>query len=206
MRTTIIAKANELITLMDDSPYDVIMHHTDQDAQRFEQFKHRTFHRPDTLYFVHRLKEIYQEHESLDDAFRDRHDTCSNLEDGLNQFRRRFSDSPYAPHRTKKHVPSPERNSSVKRLNMFLRWMVRSPERGVDFGIWKNISPSQLYIPLDVHVLRVADSLGILKRNKSDWKAVKELTRFLRKLDENDPVRYDFALFNMGVRKEFDRF
>lgn len=206
LRKTIIAKANELITLMDDSPYEFIMHHTDQDLKRLEKFKHRTFQPPDTLYFVHRLKEIYQEHESLENAFRDRDDTFSNLEDGLNQFRRRFFDSPYAPHRTKKHVPSPERNSSVKRLNMFLRWMVRSPERGVDFGIWKNISPSQLYIPLDVHVLRVADSLGILKRNKSDWKAVKELTRFLRKLDENDPVRYDFALFNMGVRKEFDRF
>src|SRR5690625_5227550 len=106
----------------------------------------------------------------------------------------------------KKHVPSPKRNSSVKRLNMFLRWMVRSPERGVQFENWKNISPSQLYIPLDVHVLRVADSLGVLKRNKSDWQAVEELTRFLRILDENDPVRYDLALVNMGVRNGVDRF
>lgn len=206
LRKTIIAKANELIALMDDSPYEFIMNHTDHDLKRLEKFKHRTFQPPDTLYFIHRLREMYEEYGSLENAFKDREGTFENLEEGLNQFRKRFFDSPYAPHRTKKHVPSPERNSTVKRLNMYLRWMVRSPERGVDFGIWKNISPSSLYIPLDVHVLRVADSLGILKRNKSDWKAVKELTGFLKKLDENDPVRFDFALFNMGVRQEFDRF
>lgn len=206
LRKTIISKANELMALMDESPHDFILHHTDADLKKLNEFRHRTFQPPDALYFVHRLREFYQEHDSLEAAFQDREGGYEDLEDGLNQFRIRFFDSPYALRRTQKHIPSPARNSSVKRLNMYLRWMVRSPEGGVDFGIWKNISPAQLYIPLDVHVLRVAHHLGILKRNKSDWLAVKELTEYLRNLDREDPVKYDFALFNMGVKKEFDRF
>lgn len=194
------------MAIMDNAPHEFILHHTETDLMRLNEFKHRTFQPADALYFVHRLREFYQDHASLEVAFRDGAGGYDDLEDGLNQFRRRFFDSPYALRRTEKHIPSPARNSSVKRLNMYLRWMVRSPEGGVDFGIWKNISPSQLYVPLDVHVLRVARHLGILERDKSDWKAVKELTAYLRNLNPDDPVKYDFALFNMGVKKEFEKF
>lgn len=206
LRKTIISKSNELLALMDEAPHDFILNHTEQDLKRLSRFKHRTFQPPDTLFFVHRLRELYRQYDSLEEMFRDENGGFDDLESGLNQFRIRFFDSEYALQRTRKHIPSPARNSTVKRLNMFLRWMVRSSDRGVDFGLWQNISSSQLYIPLDVHVLRVAARLRIVSRQKNDWKTVVELTSFLRKLDPVDPVRYDFALFNMGIHKDFDDF
>lgn len=199
LRKTIISKSLELLQLMDNAPHDFILHHTDKDLQALEGFKHRTFQPPDTLYFVHFLHVFYQEHTSLEEAFRDKDGGYNDMESGLIEFRKRFFDSEYALQRTRKHVPSPARKSATKRINMFLRWMVRSSDRGVDFGLWKKIKPAQLYIPLDVHVTRVARDLGILSRDKNDWKAVVELTSYLRQLDPNDPVKYDFALFNMGV-------
>ena len=199
LRKTIINKAVELMKLMDDAPHDFILHHTDRDLRNLEKFKHRTFQPPDTLYFVHFLHEYYHQHESLEDAFRDENGGFDDLEGGLNAFRHRFFNSEYALNRSRKHIPSPARNSATKRINMYLRWMVRSNARGVDFGMWKRITPAQLFIPLDVHVSRVATRLGMLQRNKNDWKAVVELTQNLRKLDQDDPVKYDFALFNMGL-------
>lgn len=199
LRKTIINKSLELMALMDFAPHDFILHHTDQDLQALEKFKHRTFQPPDTLYFVHFLHEYYHSNETLENAFRDEEGTFSNLESGLNCFRDRFFNSEYALDRCRKHIPSPARKSTTKRINMFLRWMVRSDKRGVDFGLWKQISPAQLYIPLDVHVSRVATGLGLLTRTQSDWEAVRELTENLRKMDPDDPVKYDFALFNMGL-------
>lgn len=199
LRKTIINKARQLMTLMDDAPYEFIMGHQESDLQVFEQFKHRTFQPADTLYFIHFLREFYSQEDSLEFGFRDLNNGFSDIKQGLMGFRHRFFQSEYALDRTKKHIPSPERNSACKRLNMYLRWMVRSSDRKVDFGIWQHIKPHQLYIPLDVHVQRIAVHFGLLTREKSDWKAVEELTHNLQQIDPKDPVRFDFALFNLGL-------
>lgn len=196
-RVTIINKANELIRLMDNAPYDFICNHQSSDLKRFLQFKHRTFQPDDTLYFIDFFKRFYASHKSLEDAFFPTKDI--NVKSALSQFHNRFFDCDHAPKRTRKHVSTPVRNSSCKRLNMFLRWMIRKDDRGVDFGLWEHINMSELKIPLDVHVFKVSHQLGLLNRNKSDWQAVEELTSSLRRLSPTDPVRYDFALFSIGI-------
>jgi uncharacterized protein (TIGR02757 family) len=202
-RKTIINKSLELIELMDGSPYEFILNHQEKDRQRFESFKHRTFQYTDTLYFLHFLQNYYQKHDSLEWAF-SRHlsDKDEHVGAALIGFHEHFFSLPDAPQRTRKHIATPARKSSCKRLNMFLRWMVRKDEKGVDFGIWKSIPTRQLLMPLDVHVDRVARQLGLLKRKQRDWQAVLELTSNLRAFDSIDPVRYDFALFGMGVLKK----
>ncbi|GAA5221152.1 TIGR02757 family protein [Membranihabitans marinus] len=208
MRKTIINKSLLLMEMMDNSPYDFIKHHEEGDLQTLEKFKHRTFQPADTLYFIHFLKEFYAEHQSLEWAFRDENDEFTGVKNGFIGFRQRFFNSEYALDRTKKHVPTPAKNSACKRLNMFFRWMVRSNENNVDFGIWQEFSPRQLYIPLDVHVHRIALQLGLLTRTKADWTSVELLTDELRKMDADDPVKYDFALFTMGMEqknKPFDQ-
>jgi uncharacterized protein (TIGR02757 family) len=202
-RKTIINNTNRLVDLMDGAPYDFILHHEEKDRARFLDFKHRTFQATDTLYFLEFFQQFYKKNASLEHAFA-RHLSPDDLhtEKALIGFHRDFFDLPDAPVRTRKHVATPERNSTCKRLNMFLRWMVRSDDRGVDFGVWKQIKPSQLLIPLDVHVERVARRLGLLERPQTDWKAVLELTERLRAFDANDPVRYDFALFGMSVNAD----
>jgi len=199
-RKTIINKANELIDLMGGAPYDFILNHQEKDRQAFLQFKHRTFQATDTLYFLEFFQNYYRKHQSLEDAFA-RHLTANDptTAKALIGFRNDFFALPNAPQRTRKHVASPARNSSCKRLNMFLRWMVRQDEQGVDFGLWKKIKPSQLQMPLDVHVERVARRLGLIDRKQRDWKTVVELTDRLRAFDPEDPVKYDFALFGVGV-------
>jgi uncharacterized protein (TIGR02757 family) len=199
-RKTIMDNAGKLMTLMDNAPHDFIIHHIESDRRRFLSFKHRTFNDTDTLYFLEFFQQYYRQHQSLEDAFA-RHLTEDDLHVGraIAGFHHLFFSLPYAPDRTKKHISNPERHSACKRLNMFLRWMVRRPESGVDFGLWKRISPSQLLIPLDVHVERVARNLGLLQRKASDWQAVLELTAALRNFDPEDPVKYDFALFGIGV-------
>ncbi|HHM20810.1 MAG TPA: TIGR02757 family protein [Bacteroidetes bacterium] len=199
-RKTIINKATELFGLMDNAPFDFIKNHREKDRQRFMAFKHRTFQPLDTLYFLTFLQWFYQKNDSLEKAF------CENIKPnaqhtgaGIDHFHRLFFSLPHAPKRTRKHVASPTTKSTCKRLNMFLRWMVRSDDKGVDFGLWKNIKPSQLLIPLDVHVDRVARRLGLLTRRQTDWPAVLELTENLRSFDPADPVKYDFALFGLGV-------
>lgn len=199
-RKTIINKTNELMSYMDNAPYDFILHHQEDDLKPLLAFKHRTFQPTDTLYFITFLQDYYRREKSLENAFTMGDGTSEwNAYDGIAHFHETFFSLVDAPHRTKKHVSTPTRNSSCKRLNMYLRWMVRHDKMGVDFGIWKNIPPSQLMIPLDVHVYRVAHKLGLLTRTKSDWKAVEELTSSLRKFDPVDPVKYDFALFNMSI-------
>lgn len=199
-RATIIKSAETLIRLMDDAPYDFIVHHTEEDRVRFANFKHRTFQFTDTLYFLEFFQRYYRVHSSLETAF-SRHlaPADDTVEKALIGFHQDFFNHPWAPQRTRKHIPTPERNSSCKRLNMFLRWMVRSDDRGVDFGVWRTIRPDQLLVPLDVHVERVARRLGLLERPQSDWKSVLELTAALRQFDPHDPVKYDFALFGSGV-------
>ncbi len=202
-RKTIINKSLELIELMDGTPHDFILNHQEKDRQRFASFKHRTFQYTDTLYFLHFLQHYYQKEDSLEYAFR-RHlsDKDEHVGAALIGFHEHFFSLPDAPQRTRKHIATPARKSSCKRLNMFLRWMVRKDEKAVDFGLWKSIPTRQLLMPLDVHVDRVARQLGLLKRKQRDWQAVLELTSNLRAFDSVDPVKYDFALFGMGVLKK----
>ena len=198
-RTTIINSANKLVSLMDGAPYDFILNHEEKERERFLDFKHRTFQATDTLYFLTFFQDYYQKNTSLEAAFANHlHPDDATTENALIGFHRQFFDHPWAPDRTRKHIATPERNSTCKRLNMFLRWMVRSDNRGVDFGLWKKIKPAQLLIPLDVHVERVARQYSLIERKQTDWKTVLELTERLREIDPVDPVRYDFALFGLS--------
>lgn len=202
-RTTIINKCNDLLNRMDNRPYEFMLHHGAADLKRLLGFKHRTFNDTDLLYTVSFFHNWYSQHASLETAFshhiKPKHAT---VEEGLNGFRETFFSLPEIPTRTFKHISSPQQQSACKRINMYLRWMVREDSSGVDFGIWKKIKPSQLICPLDLHVQRVALDLGLLTRTQSDWKAAVELTQNLRTLDSNDPVKYDFALFGLGVNQK----
>ena len=199
-RQTIIDKAEVLIGLMDGAPHQFIVQHAEKDRRRFLDFKHRTFQPTDTLYFLEFLQQYYRRHDSLEDAFaRFLGPEDRTVERALTGFHHLFFSLPDAPDRTRKHIATPARRSSCKRLNMFLRWMVRRDDAGVDFGLWPRIQPSQLIMPLDVHVERVARRYGLLERKQTDWAAALELTERLRAFDPRDPVRYDFALFGLGV-------
>ena len=203
-RTIIIKKSKELLQRMDNAPYDFILHHTENDLKRLIGFKHRTFNDTDLLYFVYFLHCHYSQTESLETAFSvGMTDADKTIENALNYFFAYFFSLDDAPVRTKKHIASPAKKSTCKRLNMFLRWMIRSDQNKVDFGIWKNFSPAQLICPIDVHVARVAYRFNLLQRNQIDWTAAVELTTNLRQLDRADPVKYDFALFTLGVAERF---
>lgn len=203
-RTIIINKSNELFKRMDNAPHQFITQHTDADLKKLLGFKHRTFNDTDLLYFVHFLKYHYARHTSLEAALTQNHQTTDvTTAQALNGFFQYFFSLEDAPQRTKKHIASPAKNSTCKRLSMFLRWMVRKDNNGVDFGIWKTIKPHQLVCPIDVHVARVAYHFNLLQRNKIDWLAALELTATLRTLDPVDPVKYDFALFGLGVVEKF---
>lgn len=198
-RTTIIQKSKELMSLMDNAPYEFCLHHTAADLKKLLQFKHRTFTTTDLLYFIEFFKHHYSTHSSLETAFTRHGNTAEKI---LSGFHHDFFALEDIPARTKKHIATPERKSSCKRINMYLRWMVRQDNKGVDFGIWKNISPAQLICPLDLHVVRVAKQFNLLTRKQTDWQAAIELTEQLRKFDANDPVKYDFALFGIGVSEK----
>ena len=198
-RTTIINKSKELMQLMDNTPHQFILHHQPKDLKRLLHFKHRTFTSDDLLYFIEFLHHHYSKNESLETAFiKGMYKKSNTIENGLIGFRENFFSLEHLK-RTEKHISSPLQKSTCKRLNMFLRWMVRRDNKGVDFGIWKKISPSQLICPIDVHVARVARQLNILQRKQTDWQAALELTDYLRTLDKQDPVKYDYALFGMGA-------
>ena len=203
-RTTIINSTNRLLSLMDESPHAFCLDHSPCMLKKLIGFKHRTFNDTDLLYFIHFLQHNYKQHSSLETAFTKwmkKGDTT--VENALTGFHEYFFSLPDFPARTKKHIASPARGSACKRLNMFLRWMVRKDGNAVDFGCWKKIQPSQLICPLDIHVSRTARKLGLLQRPQNDWLAAIELTANLRILDEEDPVKYDFALFGMGVMEKF---
>jgi uncharacterized protein (TIGR02757 family) len=203
-RTTIIQKSKELLKLMDNAPYDFCLGHSDTELKKLLGFKHRTFNPTDLLYFIEFMKLHYSKNNSLENAITKwMPANDETVEKGLNGFSHYFFSLPDAPARTRKHIASPEKKSSCKRLNMFLRWMVRNDNKGVDFGLWKNISPSQLVCPIDLHVARVAKRFGFLDRNQTDWQCALQLTEHLRTLDKSDPVKYDFALFGLGVMEHY---
>ncbi len=201
-RVTIVNKAKDFLKRMDDSPYEFLLNHKTKDLKQFKNYKHRTFNETDALYFIEFLSQFYRKHDSLEEAFAISK-TDDHVGNGLINFHHLFFSLDDFPTRTKKHIPTPERKSACKRINMYLRWMVRKDDRGVDFGIWKNISPSQLVCPCDLHVERVARKLKLIKRKQMDWETALELTSNLRKLDPSDPVKYDFALFGLGVMEKF---
>lgn len=205
-RTTIINKCKDLMDRMDQVPHQFVLQHSAKDLKRLLNFKHRTFNDTDLLYFVSFLNFWYTQNESLETAFSNHLlPKDINIENALNGFRNTFFSLPDVSLRTMKHIASPNQNSACKRLCMYLRWMVRNDNNGVDFGIWKTINPNQLMIPLDLHVQRTAIQLGLLSRTQSDWKAVLELTKNLSKLDKNDPVKYDYALFGLSVMPNFNQ-
>ena len=199
-RISIIRSGEKLIQLFHNAPHDFILHHTDKDLKACQSFVHRTFNGDDLLSLIAYLKALYQSGEGLEKAF-SKHlkRTDTTVEAALIGFRRAFQNSEVALSRTLKHIATPEKGSACKRLNMYLRWMVRKDDKGVDFGIWKSIKASQLVCPLDVHVIRQAGELGLISNSKGDWKTALELTQNLKVFDPKDPVKYDFALFGKGV-------
>ena len=200
-RTTIIQKSKELMQLMDNAPHAFCTGHKESDLKKLLAFKHLTFNTTDLLYFISFFKEHYKKYDSLEDAF-----VLSPDKDPaarLHQFHNYFFSFPDAPPRTKKHIATPIKGSTCKRLNMYLRWMVRKDNKGVDFGIWNRIKPSELICPIDLHVARVAKRFQLLDRTKIDWQAGLELTQYLKTLDPKDPVKYDFALFGLGVIEKY---
>lgn len=203
-RVTIINKSKELFALMGNSPYDFIVNHKESDRARFSEWKHRTFNYTDTLYFLSFLQWYYRNHDSLETAFLYPGYSSDDfdMKQALSYFHTQFFSLEDAPRRTQKHVATPARKSSCKRLNMYLRWMVRNDEKQIDFGIWKNIPTAALHLPLDVHVQRVALRLKLMKRTQADWRAVEELTKKLRTFDLQDPCKYDYALFGIGVSEK----
>lgn len=202
-RKTIVRKCRELLTMMDHDPHQFILNHSEQDLKPMLDFKHRTFNATDLLYFIESLRHYYQQHTSLETAFiPDRED--ETIERGLINFYYQFFQLDH-PRRTQKHIATPERKSTCKRLVMYLRWMVRQDNKGVDFGIWKKISSAQLVCPCDLHVDRVARKLKLIKRKQTDWQTALELTRNLKKFDPCDPVKYDFALFGLGIEEGWSK-
>ncbi|WP_304518208.1 TIGR02757 family protein [Cecembia rubra] len=201
-RKTIIHKCLELFGMMDNAPHDFMLHHRESDLKPFLQFKHRTFNDIDTLYFIEFFSWFYKNHESLEEAFTiGWTPEVDVMERILVNFHHYFFQLSVAPQRTKKHIATPERKAACKRINMFLRWMVRADDKAVDFGIWKTIKPYQLICPCDLHVDRVGRRLGLITRKQTDWQTAVELTERLREFDPEDPVKYDFALFGMGVEE-----
>lgn len=208
-RTTIINKSKELIERMDNAPFAFCTQHQEKDLKKLLGFAHRTFNDTDLLYCIEFFKQHYSKNESLESAFFNSKsigsiNKTSVVEKALIHFQDYFFSLDDAPARTKKHIASPVSGSTCKRLNMFLRWMVRKDKQGVDFGIWKKISPADLIMPIDVHVARVSRGLGIVKRIQTDWQTAIELTNYCRTLDPKDPVKYDFALFSLGVIEKYN--
>lgn len=203
-RKTIINKCLELFEKMDNAPYEFLMNHEEDDLKPFLSFKHRTFNDVDTLYFIHFLTWFYKKYDSLEQAFLlGQNGEIDAMESILSRFHEFFFSLPDAPSRTRKHIATPARKAACKRITMYLRWMVRKDSKGVDFGIWEQIKPAQLICPCDLHVDRVARKLGLITRKQTDWLTALELTEQLRTFDPRDPVKYDFALFGLGIEEKF---
>lgn len=200
-RKTIVKNAHKLVQMMDFTPYEFITNSTPTDWEVFNDFKHRTLNGEDCIYFVKSLQHIYKNHESMEDLFAQNNE-LTGVKQLIINFRSYFFNLTHLT-RTEKHVSNPGKGSAAKRLNMFLRWMVRKDNKGVDFGIWNKINPAQLIIPLDVHTGNVGRKLGLLKRKQNDWESANELTQALLKFDSKDPIKYDFALFGLGIFEKF---
>jgi len=199
-RKSIIKSAEKMLDIMGNSPYDFVMNFSENDLKSIEgKSIHRTFNGEDFIYFIRQFNRIYKKNESLENLFII-NNSENNFYHAIERFRAQFLQ--VDKHRSHKHVSSPYKNSSAKRIIMFLRWMIRNDNRGVDFGIWQDIDPKHLSIPLDVHTGNISRKLGLISRTQNDWKTVEELDAIIRKLDEKDPAKYDFALFGLGVTKE----
>jgi uncharacterized protein (TIGR02757 family) len=199
-RKAILKSAGKMLDVMGNSPYDFVLNHSEKDLKDLQDKSiHRTFNGEDFIYFIKQFNRIYTENESLEDLFAVQ-DTETNFSHAIERFRALFLG--IEKHRSHKHVSSPYKNSSAKRIIMFLRWMVRKDKRGVDFGIWEKIDPKYLSIPLDVHTGNISRKLGLISRTQNDWKTVEELDLVIRTFDDQDPAKYDFALFGLGVTKE----
>ena len=190
-----------MMELLGNSPYDFIINHKPHHIDSIENFVHRTFNTTDFKYFITALQHIYYNYNGLENVFSE-YSTSNSTQEAISVFKKIFFEIPHLQ-RTEKHISNPLKGSAAKRINMFLRWMVRNDTSGVDFGIWKSLSPTQLSCPLDVHSGNVARKLGLLTRKQNDAKALAELDKNLRKMDENDPVKYDFALFGLGIFEKF---
>ena len=201
-RKTILKNARQLLHWMDDAPHDFILNFRKDDLKPFRKFVHRTFNGTDCIYFLNALQHLYKNSGGLQQLFEKPFTEKQDLSYAISMARKKFFQLRH-PARTLKHFPDPAAGSAAKRINMFLRWMVRKDFSGIDFGIWKKIKPADLVCPLDVHSARVARKLGLLSRKQNDWAAANELTNNLRKLDKNDPVKYDLALFGLGVFEKF---
>lgn len=200
-RTSIIKNAEQLFKRMDNAPFDFIINHSENDLKKMKGFVHRTFNETDLFYIIEALKFNFESGKKLEELFIDEQNPTS-VKHGLINFHNSLFSLEFAPQRTRKHISTPIRGSACKRLNMFLRWMVRKDSSGVDFGIWTKIQPSSLICPLDVHVGNVARNLGLITINKDNWMAAEELTSNLRLFDPRDPVKYDFSLFGMGIESK----
>ena len=200
-RKMIIKNSHKMMDLMGNSPYDFVMSHTEDDLERLESFVHRTFNGQDFSSFIKGLQHIYKNHGGLEAVFA-KHQEANSMQKSISEFKKIFFEIEHQK-RTQKHISDPMNGSAAKRINMYLRWMCRQDNKGVDLGIWKSISPSLLSCPLDVHSGNVARKLGLLTRKQNDGKALAELDSKLRELDPNDPVKYDFALFGLGVFEGF---
>ncbi|WP_261511378.1 TIGR02757 family protein [Chryseobacterium paludis] len=200
-RKAIIKSAEKMLDIMGNSPYDFVMNFSEKDLHSIQDKSiHRTFNGEDFTYFIKQFNKIYKENESLESLFKIE-DAETNFLHAIERFRVSFLET--GKHRSHKHVSSPYKNSSSKRIIMFLRWMVRKDKRSVDFGIWENIDQKHLSIPLDVHTGNISRKLGLITRTQNDWKTVEELDKVIRQFDDKDPAKYDFALFGLGVSKEF---
>jgi uncharacterized protein (TIGR02757 family) len=200
-RKMIIRNATRMMSLMGNSPYDFIVNHTDSHLNKFHGFVHRTFNSDDLIYFIKALQYIYKNKNGLESIFNE-YGTKESLQPAIHELKNIFFELPHSA-RTEKHLSDPYKGSAAKKINMYLRWMVRNDKRGVDFGIWRSISPSVLSCPLDIHSGNVARKLGLVTRNQNDSKALTELDMNLREMDSEDPVKYDFALFGLGVFEGF---
>ena len=200
-RKSIINSGYKIMDILESSPYDFIMNHSQKDLKRIKGSIHRTFNSDDLVFFIKSLKNIYTNYNGLEGIISNVKNG-NNLQERISNFKKIFFELNHLE-RTKKHLPDPLKGSAAKRFNMFLRWMVRSNKKGVDFGLWKSISPSELSCPLDVHTGNIARKLGLLKRTQNDSLALNELDKKLREMDKNDPVKYDFALFGLGINEKF---
>ncbi len=200
-RKMIINNAKKMMELMGNTPYDFVMTHQEHQLENLENFVHRTFNGHDFIGFIKGLQHIYTQHNGLEAVF-SKHLENNSTQKSISEFKKYFFEIDHLP-RTQKHLSDPLNNSAAKRINMYLRWMARKDNKGVDLGIWKSISPAALSCPLDVHSGNVARKLGVLSRKQNDAKALFELDQNLRKMDPKDPVKYDFALFGLGVFEGF---
>lgn len=200
-RKMIISNAHKMMEIMGNAPFDFVMSHTENDLNKLDHFVHRTFNGTDCKTFITALQHIYKNHGGLEAVFA-QNQSENSMQESISKFKSVFFEIPHQ-YRTQKHISNPLNNSAAKRLNMWLRWNCRQDQKGVDLGIWKSIHPSKLSCPLDVHSGNVARKLGLLTRKQNDGKALAELDANLRKLDPLDPVKYDFALFGLGVFEGF---